>query len=132
MEAIKAVRKAVIKRPDHIALTSPAEAIKAVRKAVIKQPDHMTVTSPAVTSKFVIQRHHHYHHLSLKRKGRSGITDDNATSFLHFFSVFHCPLGPAEPQVCPFPDVIFPPLPLSALLSSSPFHCALQDGLDQT
>ena len=32
--------------------------------------------------------------------------------------------------VCPFPDV-FPPLPLSAL-SSSPFHCALQDGFCQT
>ena len=29
---------------------------------------------------------------------------------------------------CPFPDVVFPPLPLSAL-SSSPFHCALQDVL---
>ena len=29
-------------------------------------------------------------------------------------------------QVWPFPDVVFPPLPLSAL-SSSPFHCALQD-----
>ena len=27
----------------------------------------------------------------------------------------------------PFPDVVFPPLPLSAL-SSSPFHSALQDG----
>ena len=48
-----------------------------------------------------------------------------------FFSVLRCPLGPAELQACPFPDVVFPPLPLSAL-SSSPFHCALQDGFDQT
>ena len=31
----------------------------------------------------------------------------------------------------PFPDVIFPPFPLSAL-SSSPFHCPLQDGFGQT
>ena len=28
-----------------------------------------------------------------------------------------------ELQACPFPNVVFPPLPLSAL-SSSPFHCA--------
>ena len=40
------------------------------------------------------------------------------------FSVLHCPLGPAELQACPFPDVVFPPLPLSALYSS-PFHCTL-------
>ena len=47
------------------------------------------------------------------------------------FPVLHCPLGPAELQACPFPDVVFPPLPLSAL-PSSPFHCALQDGFGQT
>ena len=29
-------------------------------------------------------------------------------------------------QACPFTDVVFPHLPLSAL-SSSPFQCALQD-----
>ena len=46
------------------------------------------------------------------------------------FPVLHCPLGLAELQACPFPDVVFPPL-LSAL-SSSPFHCALQDGFGQT
>ena len=45
--------------------------------------------------------------------------------------VLHCPLGLAELQACPFPDVAFPPLPLSAW-SSSPFHCALQDGFCQT
>ena len=47
------------------------------------------------------------------------------------FPVRHCPLGLAELQACPFPYVVFPPLPLSAL-SSSPFHCALQDGFSQT
>ena len=36
-----------------------------------------------------------------------------------------------ELQACPFPDVVFPPFPLSAL-SSSPFYCALQDGFGQT
>ena len=51
--------------------------------------------------------------------------------FSPFFLVLHCPLGPAELQACPFPDVVFPPLFLSAL-SSSPFHCALQDGFGQT
>ena len=47
------------------------------------------------------------------------------------FPVFHCPLGLAELQACPFPDDVFPPLPLSTL-SSFPFHCALQDGFGQT
>ncbi|WP_419612661.1 hypothetical protein, partial [Thiolapillus sp.] len=51
--------------------------------------------------------------------------------FSPFFSVLRCPLGLAELQACPFPDVVFPPFPLSAL-SSSPFHCALQDGFGQT
>ena len=47
------------------------------------------------------------------------------------FPVLHCPLGLGELQACPFPDVVFPPLPPSAL-SSSPFHCASQDGFGQT
>ena len=44
--------------------------------------------------------------------------------FSPFFPVLHCPLGSAELKACPFPDVVFPPLPLSALSFSS-FHCAL-------
>ena len=75
--------------------------------------------------------HHHHHHQSLNREGRWGTTDDFATSFPPFFPVLHCPLGLAERQACPFPNVVFPPLPLSAF-SSSPFHCALQDGFGQT
>ena len=51
--------------------------------------------------------------------------------FPPYFPVLHCPLGLGELQACPLPDVVFPPLPLSAL-SSSPFHCALQDGFGQT
>ena len=51
--------------------------------------------------------------------------------FSPFFPVLHCPLGLAELQACLFPNVVYPPLPLSAL-SSSPFHCALQDGFGQT
>ena len=47
------------------------------------------------------------------------------------FPCSHCPLGLGELKACPFPDVVFPPLYLSAL-SSSPFHCALQDGFGQT
>ena len=68
---------------------------------------------------------HHHHHLSLNREGRWGTTDDFANSFLQFSPVLHCPLGPAELQACPCPDVVFPPLPLSAL-SSPPFYCALE------
>ena len=40
--------------------------------------------------------------------------------FFPFPPVLHCPLGPAELQACPFPDVVFPPLPLSALSSPVP------------
>ena len=79
----------------------------------------------------IYHHHHHYHHQFLNREGRWGTTDNFATSLLHFPPVLHCPLGLGELQACPFPDVVFPPLPLSAL-SSSPFHCALQDGFGQT
>ena len=72
----------------------------------------------------------YHHHQFLKRDGRWGTTDDFATSFLHFPLFSTAPLGLAELQACPFPDVVFLPLPLSAL-SSSPFHCALQDGFGQ-
>ena len=51
--------------------------------------------------------------------------------FPPFSPVSHCPLGLGKLQACPFPDVVFPPLPLSAL-SSYPFHCALQDGFRQS
>ena len=71
------------------------------------------------------------HHLSLNREGRWGTTDDFITSFLHLFPVLRCPLGLGELHACPFPDVVFPPLPLSAL-SYSPFHCALQDDFGQS
>ena len=47
------------------------------------------------------------------------------------FPVLHCPQGLGELQACPFPNVVFPPIPLSAL-SSSPFHCALRNGFGQT
>ena len=36
--------------------------------------------------------------------------------FPPFFSVLQCPLGPGEPQACQFPDVVFPPLPLSEVV----------------
>ena len=51
--------------------------------------------------------------------------------FSPFFHVLHCPLGPAKLQACLFPDVVFPPLPLPALSSSSS-HCTLQDGFCHT
>ena len=38
-------------------------------------------------------------------------------------------MGLGELQACPFPDVIFPPLALSAS-SSGPFHCALPEGFE--
>ena len=60
-----------------------------------------------------LYHHHHHHHQFLNREGRWGTIDDFATSFLHFSLVLHCPLGLAELQACPFPDVVFPPLVLS-------------------
>ena len=72
-----------------------------------------------------------HHHLPCNREGFWGTKDDFTTGFPPFFSVLHCPLRLGELQACPFPDVVLPPLPLSAL-SSSPFHCALQDGFWQT
>ena len=47
-----------------------------------------------------------------------------------FFSVLHRPLGPGQLQACPFSDVVFSPVLLSAL-SSSPLDCALRDGFGQ-
>ena len=44
--------------------------------------------------------------------------------FLPFFPVLNCPLGLGELQACPFPDVVFPPLLLSAL-SSFPLSLCL-------
>ena len=68
-----------------------------------------------------------HHHQSLNHEGHWGTTDDFATSFIHF-SLFSTALWDLrELQACPFPYVVFPSLPLSAL-SSSPFLRALQDG----
>ena len=74
-----------------------------------------------------ISGNHYHHHQSLNRKGRLGTTDDFETSFLHF-SLFSTALWDLANSR---PDVVFPPVPLSAL-SSSPFHRALQDGFGQT
>ena len=74
---------------------------------------------------------HHYYHLLLNRDGHWCTTDDFITSFLHF-SPFSTALWDSKNiQASQFPDGVFPPLPLS-VLSSSPFHCALQDGFGQT
>jgi len=64
----------------------------------------------------------HHHHLSLNREGRWGTTDD--LTFPPFSPFLHCPLGLGELQACPFPDVVFPSLPLSAF-SSSPLSLCL-------
>ena len=69
--------------------------------------------------KYIPDIHHHHHHLSLNSEDHWGTKDDFTTSYS--ISIF----------LCPFPDVVFPPLPLSAW-SSSPFYCSLQDGFGQT
>ena len=51
--------------------------------------------------------------------------------FPPFFSVLQCPLGLGELQACPFPDAVFPLLPLFAFSYSS-FQCALQNSFGRT
>ena len=51
--------------------------------------------------------------------------------FPPFFSVHHRFPRLDELKACPFSDIVFPALLLSTL-SSSPFHCASQDGFGQT
>ena len=107
--------------------------IRGIIKGIIRGKWHDS-TDTATTSRqslsCVLSIVIHHHHRSLNREGHWGTTDDFATSFLHFFPVLHCPLGLGRFQACPFPDVVFPPLPKSTL-SSSPFHCDLQDGFGQ-
>ena len=79
----------------------------------------------------------HRHPQFVNYEGHWGTTDDFVTSFLQrmpVVPVLHCPLGLAELQARPFPDVVFPPLPLYALFSPPPppLNCALQDFVDQT
>ena len=59
-------------------------------------------------------------HLSLNREGRLVHHRWFHNQFPPFSSVFYCPQGLGEFQVCPFPGVVFPPLPPS-VLSFPPF-----------
>ena len=55
-------------------------------------------------------------HLSLNSGSRWSTTDDPTTIFFSpFFSVLHCPLRLSDLQACPFLDVVFPLLFLSAV-----------------
>ena len=93
-------------------------------KATPKASTGLKASQGKETRPFLPTQDHHHHHLPLNHEGRWGTTDDFATSFLHFFPVLHCPLGLGELQACPFPNVVFPPLPQSAL-SSFPLSLCL-------
>ena len=74
----------------------------------------------------------HHHHLIIYPLTARVVTAPQMISqpVSSIFSVLHYPLGLGELQAYPFPDVVFPALLLTAL-SSSPFHCASQDGSGQ-
>ena len=74
----------------------------------------------------VVNKHHHQ---SLNREGQWGTKYDFATSFLHF-SLFSTAFWDL-PTSRPVHSLMLSSHLLSAL-SSSPFHCALQDGFGQT
>ena len=64
-----------------------------------------------------------YIHLDVKSSNtQAANTHTHTHTHLHTCVLF-CPLGLSELQACPFSDVVFTPIPLSAL-SSFPFHCA--------
>ena len=86
-----------------------------------------THTQPVI--KYVISHLHLHLHLSLKLSGSLGHHRQFHNHFPLLFSVLHCPLGLGKLQACAFPDVVFPPLLLSALSFTSPYHCALQNDL---
>ena len=95
------------------------QACKHVQSAIKCQLVHLIIISS-----------HFIHPLTARVAGAPQMILQPISS-IYFYPVLHCLLEPAEFQACPFPDVVFPPLPLSALFSS-PFHCALQDGFGQT
>ena len=69
---------------------------------------------------------HHYHHLIIIYPLSTRVVwapQMMSQPVSSINPVFHCPMGLGELQARPFPEVVFPPLPLSAL-SSSPFYCA--------
>ena len=69
-------------------------------------------------------------HLSLHRRDRRGTTDDFTTSFLHFSLFSTAPWDLANSRSVHSP-MLFSHLFFLSALSSSPFHCALQDGFGQ-
>ena len=76
-------------------------------------------------------KHHLHLHLSLNHKGRWGTIDDFAISFLHF-SLFSSPLWDLADSRLLHSLMLSSYLFFCLSLSSSPFHCAFQDGFGQT
>ena len=96
----------------------PVRSLKAKSPASCIMTVMMTLLS--------LHHHHHHHHrrhLSLTARV-VGAPQMISLPVSFIFPVLHCPLGLAELQACPFPDVVFPPLPLSSL-SSSPLSLCL-------
>ena len=112
-----------------LSLTSWAElvctALSLTSWAELVSTAFSLASLPFICFRFVSIHHNHYQ--SLNREGRWGTTDDFATSFLHF-PCFPLPSGACRTPGLSIPWCCLPTLfPLSTL-SSSPFHCALQDG----
>ena len=78
----------------------------------------------------ISHHHHHHHHLSPNREGRRGTAGYFTTSFLHF-SLFPIALWDLA-NTRPVHSLMLSSNLFLSALSSSPFHCALQDGFGQT
>ena len=83
-------------KPQHYTITQsrpPIQSLQKVKRGLEIVGWYMTMSNLHL-------------HLPFNRRGRWITTDDFTTSFLHFQSVLHCPLGLGELQACPFPDVM--------------------------
>ena len=107
------------------------------KNTIVFQTFEMATANRAFGRFLSCNEFNYFRHLSLSPStypltgGVVGAPQMTSQPVFSISSVLSCSLGLGELQACPFLEVVFPPLFLFAL-SSSPFRCALHDGLGQT